>query len=106
MGVTMERFALRCSTEPTACHCPVCGEQSVLRPGPRVFLEGGEGPLCRKCALKLAPSLGALIDLAQVAENVGRKSRHLLTPPMESLLALARAAENYTNAAPRLAAAV
>lgn len=97
----MERFTLRCSSEQNACICPVCGQHALLGPGPRVFLEHGEGPLCRCCAKKLAPGLAALIDLAQVAETVGRKSRHLLTPPMESLLALARAAENYSNTTPR-----
>ncbi|MCI0377577.1 MAG: hypothetical protein L0215_08225 [Gemmataceae bacterium] len=47
--------------------------------------------------------MSALLDLAKIAEQAGRRSRHLLTPSMETMLALARAAENYSAAAPRIA---
>jgi hypothetical protein len=57
--------------------------------------------VCRGCGKGQAPSLVALLDLAHVADKVGRQCRHLLTPPMESLLDLARAAENYSTMSPR-----
>jgi hypothetical protein len=68
--------------------------------GPRLFL--ADGPVvCRQCGRKHAPSLAALLDLAQVAERVGRIGRYTLVPPLGALLDLARAAEDYTHAAPR-----
>ena len=57
---------------------------------------GGGG----KCGRKHAPSLVALLDLAHVAERVGRIGRHTLVPPLDALLALARAAEEYTHTGP------
>jgi hypothetical protein len=59
--------------------------------------------VCRPCGKKHAPSLVALLDLAHVAERVGRIGRHTLVPPMGALLDLARAAESYTDAAPAAA---
>jgi hypothetical protein len=41
-----------------------------------------------------------LLDLAQVAERVGRIGRHTLSPPLGALLDLARAAEDYTHTSP------
>jgi hypothetical protein len=49
----------------------------------------------------MAPELTALIDLAAVAERVGRIGRHTLVPPMAALLDLARAAEQFADARPR-----
>jgi hypothetical protein len=40
------------------------------------------------------------LDLAQVAERVGRIGRHTLVPPLGALLDLARAAEDYTHSTP------
>ena len=53
--------------------------------------------VCDDCGRKHAPSLSALVDLAKVAERVGRIGRHTLVPPMTALLDLARAAENYST---------
>jgi hypothetical protein len=56
--------------------------------------------VCSECGKKHAPTLAALVDLAGVAERVGRIGRHTLVPPLGALLELARAAENYsTNSA-------
>jgi aryl-alcohol dehydrogenase-like predicted oxidoreductase len=49
-------------------------------------------------ARKGAPSLAALVKLADAAERVGRIGRHTVFPPMTALLELARAAENYAQA--------
>ena len=81
---------------------------SVLRRGGAVDATGRgwcwpkpRETVCRGCGKRSVPNLAALLDLAHVAERVGKQCRHLLTPSMESLLDLARAAENYCTAAPR-----
>lgn len=93
----MERFTIR--FQPCHCSscCPLCGQSIAVQRGPCVSMADGDEPVCRDCCKRQAPNIIALLDLACVAENVGRKSRHLLTPPMEALLALARAAENYSG---------
>ena len=45
--------------------------------------------------------LAALLDLAAVAERVGRIGKHTLVPPMAALLDLARAAELFAESRPR-----
>ena len=55
-----------------------------------------------KSSIGMLVVLVALLDLAHVADKVGRIGRHLLTPSMESLLDLARAAENYSHASPKV----
>jgi hypothetical protein len=37
------------------------------------------------------------VELAHVADRVGRIGRHTLVPPLDALLDLARAAENYND---------
>jgi hypothetical protein len=76
--------------------CALCGKGVVQRPGPQVSLVAGQAAVCRPCVQVHSPPLGALLDLAEVAERVGRVSTH--APhwvPLEMLLALARASENY-----------
>ncbi|MFO0969533.1 MAG: hypothetical protein U0793_28580 [Gemmataceae bacterium] len=94
----MERFTIRFQAHHCSTPCPVCAQPHSLRRGPCVSLADTGEPVCRDCCKRQAPGMLALLDLAHVAENVGRKGRHMLTPPMESLLALARAAENYSGA--------
>ncbi len=97
----MHEFTIRLSQENPSSRCPVCGLAHHAGPnGPRLFLHTHDDPLCGGCAKKLAPAMAALLDLANTAERIGQRSRHLLTPPMESLLDLARAAENYSASAP------
>jgi hypothetical protein len=101
--LSMERIILKLAEEPGTAPCPCCGEIVLWSRGPRMVASETDDTVCRRCAKRHAPNLLALIDLAHVAERVGKQSRHLLTPPMESLLDLARAAENYCSA-PRLRA--
>lgn len=81
-----------------ACHC--CGAAANWPQGPRVVDASTTQPMCRRCGRNRAPDLAALLDLAHIAEDVGRCSRHLLTPPMKSLLELARAAESFATTTP------
>ena len=93
----MERFTIRCLEPNQKCCCPICGLSHQGRNGLGLFAEDQNQPLCRSCGKKLAPTMVALLDLAQTAARVGRGCRRLLTPPMESLLDLARAAEDYSS---------
>jgi hypothetical protein len=77
--------------------CPECGDVQADGRGPRVYQLGQEQPLCRRCGKRLAPHLGALLELASTMERLGRPCRQRLTPPLEVLLDLARAAENYVT---------
>jgi hypothetical protein len=52
-------------------------------------------PVCKECGRKHAPSLVALVHLADEAERVARIGRHTVFPPLTALLDLARAAETY-----------
>jgi hypothetical protein len=80
--------------------CRLCGKRVPACHGPHLCLEEGEEAVCRDCGRKHCPSLLALLDLARVAERVGRIGRHTLVPPLHALLDLARAAEDYLDAAP------
>jgi hypothetical protein len=55
-----------------------------------------EAGVCHSCGKNHAPTLAALLVLAQVARRVGNIGRHTVVPPMEALLDLARAAEEFT----------
>jgi hypothetical protein len=79
--------------------CGLCGRATAEAAGPRLCLAGTWDAVCRDCGARHAPSLVALLDLARVAEHVGRIGRHTLTPPMEAMLHLVRAAESYTQTA-------
>ena len=91
----MQCFTIQYTDESCEFCCPACGTLNIARKGPRLFPVNSAEPICRDCGKRLAPNLVALLDLAHVADKVGRQGRHMLTPPMESLLDLARAAENY-----------
>jgi hypothetical protein len=80
--------------------CALCGKGLGHTAGPRLFLDDSSEAVCRECGKLHAPSLVALLDLARVAERVGRIGRHTLVPPLGALLDLARAAEDYLDAAP------
>jgi hypothetical protein len=60
---------------------------------------GTTDPVCQNCGRKHAPSLAALVGLADAAERVGRMGRHTVFPPLTALLDLASAAEKYASAA-------
>jgi hypothetical protein len=77
--------------------CGLCGRTTSKAGGPRLCRADNADTICRECGKRHAPALVALLDLASVAERVGRIGRHTLTPPLEAMLALVRAAENYTH---------
>ncbi len=50
-----------------------------------------------------APSLAALVNLADAATRIGRIGRHSVFPPLTALLDLASAAEKYAHTSGRAA---
>jgi hypothetical protein len=96
----MATLTIKLNPEFTTECCGLCGGRTGTAAGPRLFLADSPDAVCRRCASKHAPSLVALLDLAQVAERVGRIGRHTLVPPLGALLDLARAAEDYTHTSP------
>jgi hypothetical protein len=81
--------------------CGICGKRLSATAGPHLCVgECPEEAVCRECGKLHAPPLVALLDLARVAERVGRVNRHTLVPPLHTLLDMARAAEDYVVAAP------
>ncbi len=97
----MERIILKIADEPGTAACTLCGEPTLWTKGPRLVTAENAATICRGCGKRHAAPLVALLDLANIADKVGRQCRHLLTPPMESLLDLARAAENYSTSTPK-----
>jgi hypothetical protein len=87
------------------CACPdtcvLCGKKVSATAGPHLCLDESADVVCRDCGRREAPSLVALLDLAKVAERVGRIGRHTLVPPLGALLDLARAAEDYLDTSPQ-----
>ena len=100
----MDGYTIRMVENSVETCCPKCGAHDRGRNGLGLFAQDHAHPVCRNCGKKWAPTMIALLDLAQTAERVGKSCRHLLTPPMESLLDLARAAENYSHTAPKFRA--
>ena len=103
----MVSLSIKVTPDSTNDHCGICGKGTTAGVGPRLYLADKEAVVCHACGRKHAPSLAALLDLAQTARRVGTIGRHTLVPPLEALLDLARAAEDYTSshAAPRRQAA-
>jgi hypothetical protein len=93
----MLHFSIKVTAEAAGNVCGICGQGTTASAGPRLFLADKEAIVCHACGKKHAPSLAALLDLAQVARRVGTIGRHTLVPPLESLLDLAHAAEDYTS---------
>ncbi|MCS7045495.1 MAG: hypothetical protein NZO58_03970 [Gemmataceae bacterium] len=91
----MDRILVKLAQEAGSAICPLCGTLTRWGRGPRLVDAERSATICRACGKRHAPALVALLDLAHVADKVGRQGRHLLTPPMEALLDLARAAEDY-----------
>jgi hypothetical protein len=85
------------SHSPNSNTCALCGRNAKAGSGLRLGLADTDHAVCRDCGKCHAPALVALLDLASVAERVGRIGRHTLVPPMAALLDLARAAEMYTE---------
>lgn len=61
-----------------------------------LLLDDSGSPICADCGEKLAPELATLVDVARIAEQVGRVNHHNRSwPVMDALLKLARASERY-----------
>jgi hypothetical protein len=95
----MTDLVIQCQQGVSHDVCVFCGRSADSSGGPQLLLAESGDVVCRDCGKKRAPSLVALLDLAGVAQRVGRIGRYSVSPPMTSLLDLARAAENYTCAA-------
>jgi hypothetical protein len=100
----MVAMAIKLTPRSVTEKCGLCGrEAAASADGPRLYLADRETAVCQGCGQKHAPSLAALVRLAQVARHVGRIGRHTVVPPMEALLALAQAAETYCTSVPAVA---
>lgn len=80
--------------------CALCGKRISVNEGPQLVMADSLDVVCSECGKRHAPALLGLIQLAGVANRVGRIGRHTVFPPLASLLDLARAAEDYLHAAP------
>jgi hypothetical protein len=95
----MPQVILECQATAADAPCGCCGRQVQATAGARLILADTEAPICPDCARLHAPSLAALVNLADAADRVGRMGRHSVFPPLTALLDLASAAERYTSAA-------
>ncbi|HXG11941.1 MAG TPA: hypothetical protein VNK04_19450 [Gemmataceae bacterium] len=94
----MAELMIQLHAESLTAPCSLCGQPVLFPAGPVLCLKPDGLPVCRECGKRHSPALLALLDLADVAQRVGRVARHTLVPSFETLLDLARAAENYTFA--------
>lgn len=92
----MSRFVLRCTNNPYEGLCALCGKPTAGPAGTHLCLAETNGPVCHDCGQVHAPTLAALVSLADAAQRVSRIGRHTVFPPFTALLELARAAEVYT----------
>jgi hypothetical protein len=97
----MMQVVLEYKTEATKEPCGLCGQAAPAPAGTQLVLAGNSAPVCPDCGRKHAPSLTALLQLADAATRIGRIGRHSVFPPLTALLDLANAAEKYAHAAVR-----
>jgi len=95
----MSRFGIRLSAYTTEIPCSLCGKPAAHAAGLQICLAGNSAAVCQDCSRVRAPRLAKLVQLAQVAERVGKISRYNVAPPLAALLDLAGAAEAYASAA-------
>jgi len=93
----MAQLAITWQPQGTSGVCGLCTREVACGDGPGLCLAESGNPVCRACGKARTPALVALLDLAGIADHVGRIGRHTLVPPMGALLELAGAAENYTR---------
>jgi hypothetical protein len=96
----MAHLTIRLDAPHTPSCCSLCGGSTGGAAGPRLVDADSEASVCRACGKRHAPSLVALLDLARVAERVGRIGRHTVVPPMGAILDLVKAAEDYLSFTP------
>jgi hypothetical protein len=95
----MKTFIIQVHTVRCDDRCALCQKNMGPSKGPQLYLADQEGPVCRNCGKRQAPSLAALLDLARTAERVGHVGRHSVSVPLTALFDLAGAAEAYSEAA-------
>jgi hypothetical protein len=95
-----DQLMLQWKPSATNGPCGGCGRPTSAPPGTQLVLAEGREPVCPDCGRRHAPSLEALVQLANEAQRVGRIGRHTVFPPYTALLDLARAADNYTATVP------
>jgi hypothetical protein len=92
----MVKLMIEWAEEPAENTCELCSLAIAQSAGARLCLVESMAAVCRTCARKHAPALCALLDIACLAQHVGRVSRHaVLGVPIGPLLELTRAAEAY-----------
>src|SRR5262249_21787413 len=94
----MARLVIHFSGYTPQAPCGVCGKLAAHAAGPQLCLAQSLAPVCPGCGETWAPRLMKLIHLAYVAERVGKISRHTLAPSFGALLDLASAAEDFASA--------
>ena len=77
--------------------CCLCHGFLSSTDGPGICVAERLAPVCQACGKRYAPVLAALLELARVADRVGRIAGHTFMPPLKTLLDLERAAENYAE---------
>lgn len=80
--------------------CGLCGQDLSAPAGLQLLVSSNAAPVCSDCGQKHAPSLAALVHLADAATRIGRINRHSVFPPLTALLDLANAAEKYAQTTP------
>jgi hypothetical protein len=94
---TVTNLTIKLPAYAAAHPCGLCGRRTAPSSGPSLCLTESQDTVCLECGKQHAPVLAALVDLARVAQRVGRINRHTLVPSFNELLDLARAAENYSH---------
>jgi hypothetical protein len=94
------QFLLEYRAEISNEPCGLCGQAMSAPAGTQLVLAGSSAPVCLDCGRKHAPSLAALVSLAEAATRIGRIHRHSVFPPLTALLDLANAAEKYVQTTP------
>lgn len=97
----MTQLLLQCKPEATNDACGLCGQPTAAPAGTQLILAGTDTPVCPECGRKHAPSLAALVNLADAATRIGRIERHSVFPPLTALLDLASAAEKFAHTTAR-----
>lgn len=95
----MNQVVLEYKSEESNEPCGLCGQPVTTPAGMQLLVAGTSAPVCPDCGRKHAPSLAALIQLADAATRIGRIGRHSVFPPLTALLDLANAAEKYAHTA-------
>ena len=97
----MAHLMIQMNAPEAGVGCGLCGGRTAPGGGPRLARADTRAAVCRECGKRHAPSLVALLDLAQVAERVGHVGRHTLVPPIAVMMDLVQAAEDYAELTPR-----